>query len=284
MPWQNERRSENVDYRRGIKPARIALGGGIGTLVLVLIAAFLGADPRRALNLIQNDQQVARGQMAAPADPEEGKLADFVKVVLGETGDVWTDVFRKMNKVYKEPTLVMFTGAVQSQCGTASAAVGSFYCPGDQQVYIDLALCKELQNKFKAPGEFAEAYVIAHEVGHHVQNLLGISDRVHAEQSRMSKEEADELTVRLELQADFLAGVWAYHLQNTRRILDAGDLDDGLRAAAAIGDDKLQMEAQGYVVPDSFTHGTSRQRVRWFHKGYQSGRIEVGDTFGADDL
>jgi len=284
MRWQNERRSENVEDRRGIRPAGIAIGGGIGTLILVLVATYLGADPRQVLNLIQNNQKAAPNQAAVPTDPAEDKLADFVKVVLGETEDVWTDQFRKMRKEYTKPTLVLFKGGVSSACGNASAAVGPFYCPGDQKVYIDLSFYQELKDRFKAPGEFAEAYVIAHEIGHHVQNLLGISDKVHSQQSRLSKEEANELSVRLELQADFLAGVWAHHLEKNRQILEAGDVDDGLRAASAIGDDALQREAQGYVVPDSFTHGTSKQRVRWFHKGLQTGDISQGDTFSAADL
>jgi len=264
----------------------MAIGGGIGTLILVLVAVFLGADPRQVLNLIQNNQQAAPApnQAPVPTDPAEDKLADFVKVVLGETEDVWTEQFRKMNKEYKEPTLVLFKDGVSSACGNANASVGPFYCPGDQKVYIDLGFYQELKDKFKAPGEFAEAYVIAHEIGHHVQNLLGISDKVHAQRSRASKTEANELSVRLELQADFLAGVWAHHVYNERQVLEAGDVEDGLRAASAIGDDRLQQEAQGYVVPDSFTHGTSKQRVRWFRKGLQTGDISQGDTFSADDL
>jgi predicted metalloprotease len=285
MRWQNERRSENVEDRRGIPAAGIAVGGGIGALVLVLVALFLGADPKQVLNLLQNNQQAAPGnQPAAPTDPAEDKLADFVKVVLGETEDVWTEQFRKMNKEYKQPTLVLFKNVVNSACGNANAAVGPFYCPADQKVYIDLAFYQELQDRFKAPGEFAEAYVIAHEIGHHVQNLLGISDKVHAQQSRGTKEEGNEMSVRLELQADFLAGVWAHHLHENRQILEAGDVEDGLRAASAIGDDRLQRESQGYVVPDSFTHGTSKQRVRWFRKGLETGDINQGDTFGTDDL
>jgi len=284
MRWQNERRSENVEDRRGVRPAGIAIGGGIGTLILVLVATYLGADPRQVLNLIQNNQQAAPNQAPAQVDPAEDKLADFVKVVLGETEDVWTDLFRKMNKEYKEPTLVLFRDGVRSACGNASASVGPFYCPGDAKVYIDLSFYQALKDRFKAPGEFAEAYVIAHEIGHHVQNLLGISEKVHARQNRVSKEEANELSVRLELQADFLAGVWAHHLQKNRQILEAGDIDDGLRAASAIGDDRLQQEAQGYVVPDSFTHGTSKQRVRWFRRGLQTGDISQGDTFSAEDL
>jgi uncharacterized protein len=189
-----------------------------------------------------------------------------------------------MNKEYKEPRLKLFTGATESGCGFASSAVGPFYCPADQKVYIDLAFYQDLKDKFKAPGEFAEAYVIAHEVGHHVQNLLGISDKVHARQGRATEQEAKKLSVQLELQADFLAGVWAHHLQKNRQILEGGDVEDGLRAASAIGDDRIQRETRGYVIPDSFTHGTSQQRVRWFRKGLQTGDISQGDTFNAEEL
>jgi uncharacterized protein len=273
MRWQNERRSENVEDRRGVPAAGIAVGGGIGAVILVVIALFLGADPKQVLNLLQNNQQAAPGnQPAAPVDPAEDKLADFVKVVLGETEDVWSDQFRKMNKEYKVPTLVLFKDRVNSACGNASAAVGPFYCPADQKVYIDLAFYHELN-----------------EIGHHVQNLLGISDKVRAQQSRGGESEGRELSVRLELQADFLAGVWAHHLHENRQILEAGDVEDGLRAASAIGDDRLQKESQGYVVPDSFTHGTSKQRVRWFTKGFKTGTYrpgdpDQGDTFSAEEL
>ncbi len=219
-----------------------------------------------------------------PGDPAEEERKEFVSVVLGYTEDVWEDLFRKMNKEYVKPKLELFRDATQSGCGNASSAVGPFYCPADQKVYLDLGFFQELKEKFKAPGDFAEAYVVAHEVGHHVQNLLGISDKVHAAQSRASKAEANELSVRLELQADFLAGVWAHHAQKIKSILEVGDVESGLRAATAIGDDRLQMEAQGYVVPDSFTHGTSKQRVRWFTKGLKTGDYSQGDTFNADDL
>ena len=286
MRWKEGRESENVEDRRGITPARLAIGGGIGTLLLALAAIFLGADPRQVLNALQQQQQqqAPAGGPQAPRSPEEEERVKFVKVVLGYTEDVWTDIFRQSGKEYREPTLVTFDRQVESACGMASAAVGPFYCPADSKVYIDVSFFKELEDKFNAPGDFAQAYVVAHEVGHHVQNLLGISNKVHAEQSRMSKEEANELSVRLELQADFLAGVWAHHAQRTKQILEPGDIEGGLRAATAIGDDRLQMEGQGYVVPDSFTHGTSKQRVRWFRKGFQTGDINQGDTFNASDL
>jgi predicted metalloprotease len=285
MRWQEGRRSDNVEDRRGI-PTGVAVGGGIGTLIIVLIAMFLGADPRQVANLIQKNQQAAPNQAGPPVprDPAEEERADFVRVVLGDTEDVWEDLFQNMNKSYTRPTLVLFSDSVKSGCGIAGSAVGPFYCPADQKVYLDLAFFRELTEKFQAPGDFAEAYVVAHEIGHHVQNLLGTSDKVHAAQMRAGKEGANELSVRLELQADFYAGVWAHHAQKMKRILEVGDVESGLRAATAIGDDRLQMEAQGYVVPDAFTHGTSRQRVRWFTKGLKTGDINQGDTFSADDL
>jgi uncharacterized protein len=285
MRWKDGRESENVEDRRGV-PTGVAVGGGIITLIIVLVATFLGADPRQVMQLIQNNQQAAPQQAGppVPGDPAEEERKKFVGVVLGYTEDVWDDLFQKINKEYVKPKLELFRGATQSACGNASSAVGPFYCPADQKVYLDLGFFQELNEKFKAPGDFAEAYVVAHEVGHHVQNLLGISDKIHAAQSRTDKAGANELSVRLELQADFLAGVWAHHAQKTKQILEVGDVETGLRAATAIGDDRLQMEAQGYVVPDSFTHGTSKQRVRWFTKGLKTGDINQGDTFNADEL
>jgi uncharacterized protein len=285
MRWKEGRRSENVEDRRGI-PAGVAIGGGIGTLLIVLVATFLGADPRQVLNLLQNQQQAAPNQAGppVPGDPAEEERKDFVAAVLADTEDVWDDVFQGANKQYVKPTLVLFRGGTTSGCGSATSSVGPFYCPADQKVYIDLGFFQELKERFKAPGDFAEAYVIAHEVGHHVQNLLGISDKVHALQSRASKAEANELSTRLELQADFLAGVWANHAQKMKQILELGDVEGALRAAEAIGDDRLQMEAQGYVVPDSFTHGTSKQRMKWFTKGLKTGDLKEMDTFSAEEL
>jgi predicted metalloprotease len=285
MRWKEGRRSDNVEDRRGITPAGIAIGGGIGTLILALAAIFLGADPRRVLNALQQQQQQAPAQQGdVPKNPAEEERIDFVKVVLADTEDVWTEQFRKMNREYVKPKLDIFARQAETACGFASAAVGPFYCPADSKVYIDLSFFNELEKKYQAPGDFAQAYVVAHEIGHHVQNLLGISNQVHDAQSRMSKEEANELSVRLELQADFLAGAWAHHAQKMRQILEPGDVETALRAATAIGDDRLQMEGQGYVVPDSFTHGTSKQRVRWFRKGLATGDIAQGDTFKAEDL
>ncbi|MGP0063981.1 MAG: neutral zinc metallopeptidase [Isosphaeraceae bacterium] len=286
MRWKDLRRSDNVEDERRIPPAGIAIGGGIGTVVLVIVALFLGADPQQILNVLQNQQQAAprQPQAGAPADPAEEERVDFVKAVLGSTEDVWQDLFRQMNREYQVPHLKLFTGQTNSGCGFASAAMGPFYCPTDDMVYIDLSFYKELTERFHAPGDFAEAYVLAHEVGHHVQNLLGISRKVQAQQQRLGKVEANQLSVRLELQADFLAGVWAHHADAMRQIIEKGDVESALRAATAIGDDRLQRQSQGYVVPDSFTHGTSEQRVRWFRLGLQTGDINQGDTFKAKSL
>jgi predicted metalloprotease len=286
MRWQGERESENVEDIRGGGVGPMVIGGGLGTIVILLLASFIGFDPRPLLRMQQqNAPAQARPGQNAPVDPEQEQLAKFVKVVLGETEDVWQEVFREqVGKPYRDPKLVLFTGQVNSACGLTSAAVGPFYCPGDEKVYIDLAFYDELKRRFKAPGEFAQAYVIAHEVGHHVQNLLGISRQVDALRRRLSERDMNAVSVRMELQADFLAGVWAHHTQRMKSILEPGDIESGLRAATAIGDDRIQMQAQGYVVPDSFTHGTSEQRVRWFTKGLQTGDIRQGDTFNADRL
>jgi predicted metalloprotease len=277
MKWKGRRQSENVEDRRSMRGPAVA-GGGLLTLVVIVGAILFGADPQMIMNLLGNVQQQApQGDAGPPAANDE--LAQFVSVVLADTEEVWEAQFRKLGKQYQEPKLILFRGAVQSACGFQQSATGPFYCPPDQKVYIDLDFYNELKSRLGAPGDFAQAYVIAHEVGHHVQNLLGISDDVHRRQSRASKEEANRLSVRLELQADFLAGVWAHHAQQNWQILEPGDIDEALRAAAAIGDDKLQADARGYVRPESFTHGTSEQRVRWFTRGLKSGDIEQGDTF-----
>ena len=254
------------------------VGGGVGTLVLMLLVLALGGDPRALL------QQGNRGGGPAVNDPAQEELKEFVSVVLADTEVVWHEQFRKQGATYREPKLVLFTDQVRSACGLADAAVGPFYCPADDNVYLDMAFFDELARRFNAPGDFAQAYVIAHEVGHHVQNLMGTSDKVHAARRRVSETEYNELSVRLELQADFYAGVWAHHANRSRQLLEIGDLEEGLRAASAIGDDRLQKQTQGYVVPDSFTHGTSEQRVRWFRKGYDTGDIRQGDTFSATAL
>jgi predicted metalloprotease len=279
MLWQNGRRSENVEDRRGIGVGGIA-GGGIGVVVIALIAMFFGVDPRVILQ--EADQGTPSGQQqAVPVDPAQDKLKDFVSVVLADTEDTWGELFQKAGATYERPKLVLFTGAVRSACGLAQAAVGPFYCPGDQKVYIDLDFYKMLEQRFGAPGEFAKAYVVAHEIGHHVQNLLGTSEKVHAAMERSSRERANQLSVRQELQADCYAGIWANHANRSRHILEAGDVEAGLNAAAAIGDDRLQKQTQGYVAPESFTHGSSAQRVQWFRHGLESGELSACDTFKA---
>jgi predicted metalloprotease len=266
-----------------LTPGRVAVGGGAGILILALVTYLLGGDPQQVLKLLQNNPPQAAPQGAPAPNPAQDELKRFASVVLADTEDVWGDQFRKLGKVYRKPTLVLFTGQVDSACGLADAAVGPFYCPGDQKLYLDFSFFDELKNRFRAPGEFAQAYVIAHEVGHHVQNLLGISERVDAQRRSLTKAEYNRLSVRLELQADFLAGFWAYHAQKTKNILDPGDLEAALRAANAIGDDRLQKQARGYVVPDSFTHGTSAQRIRWFRRGFETGDFSQGDTFRVSD-
>ncbi|MBV8881305.1 MAG: neutral zinc metallopeptidase [Planctomycetaceae bacterium] len=267
MQWSGRRESDNVEDRRGSGGGRIAIGGGVSLLVL-LAAWALGIDPRLLLNSGLVDTAPSQSR---PVDASEEPLKHFVGVVLADTEDVWHAQFVKLGQTYREPKLVLFSGQVSSACGMAGSAVGPFYCPGDQKVYLDLQFFRELQDRFHAPGDFAQAYVVAHEVGHHVQKLLGISDRVHAQRSRQSERDSNRESVRLELQADFLAGVWAHHAQQSKKILDPGDLEEALRAANAIGDDRLQKQSRGVVVPDSFTHGTSAQRIRWFRKGFDSG-------------
>jgi len=283
MRWRGERESSNVEDRRGISTGKVAIGGGLGTLIIVILALLLGADPQQILQQVPQNNPSAPVQSSRPNNQQEDEMKKFVSVVLGKTEDVWTDVFRKNGRQYREPTLVLFTDQVQSACGISGAAVGPFYCPGDQKVYIDLSFYEELRRRFNAPGDFAQAYVIAHEVGHHVQKLLGISDKVDAMQRRMSESDANQLSVRLELQADFFAGVFARYVKE-QGLLEPGDVEEALRAATAIGDDTIQKQSQGYVVPDSFTHGTSEQRLRWFRKGYDTGDIRQGDTFASTNL
>ena len=283
MRWQDLRPSGNVEDQRGISGKTLAMGGGgIGTIIIFLIYMFMGGDPSKLGS--QLSQPGAGQSQNQPLSAEDRQLGDFVSRVLGDTEDVWHSLFVKMGKEYREPKLVLFSDRVQSGCGFASAASGPFYCPEDQKVYIDLAFYRELKNRFRAPGDFAQAYVIAHEVGHHVQKLLGTSDRVHAMRQRLSEGEYNKVSVRLELQADFYAGVWAHHAQRVKSILEPGDIEEALNAASKIGDDNIQKQAQGYVVPESFTHGTGEQRVRWFKKGFETGDPAQGDTFNARDL
>lgn len=271
MKWEGREESSNVEDRRGLGPTTLAAGGG-GIVVLILAFVF-GVDPQQLNKVIkggnpQGEQQGAPRQV----DPEEERMARFAKVVFNDTEVIWEEQFKKANLKYRKPVLVLFSGQVNSACGSADAAVGPFYCPGDDRVYIDLSFFRELDRKFKAPGEFARAYVIAHEVGHHVQNQLGYAKRAN-EVRRQGKAEGNRASVRLELQADYLAGVWAQHAEKRFKFLETGDVESGLRAANQIGDDTLQKRAKGHVVPDSFTHGTSVQRVKWFRRGLQSGEF-----------
>ena len=286
MRWEGRRQSGNVEDRRGQGGGRggggLALGGGIGTLVLVVVVMLLGGDPRALLDMAT--QAPTQQGSESVSSPEDEKLKELVAVVLADTEEVWEAEFAKLGRTYQQPKLVVFAGGVRSGCGFADAQVGPFYCPADLTVYVDLSFFRELSQRFGAPGDFAQAYVIAHEVGHHVQNLLGTSDQVNAARGRVSTEKQNELSVRLELQADFLAGLWAKKAQEKFNFLEPGDVEEALRAANAIGDDTLQKQAQGRVVPDSFTHGTSQQRVKWFRKGFESGDIRQGDTFSSRDL
>ncbi len=282
MRWRGERQSSNIEDRRGMGAGKVAVGGGLGTVLILIIALIFGADPRQLLEQVPTEPS-SQVQSSRPLNPEEEQLKEFVGVVLAKSEDVWNNLFQQNGRQYREPTLVLFTNQVESACGRAGASVGPFYCPGDEKVYIDLSFYEELKRRFQAPGDFAQAYVIAHEVGHHVQHLLGISDRVDAMRGRVSQAEANQLSVRLELQADFYAGVFARYVKD-QGILDPGDIEEALTAASAIGDDKIQRQTTGYVVPDSFTHGSSEQRLRWFKRGYDSGDIRQGDTFSARDL
>jgi len=278
MKWQGRQESGNIEDRRGSSTGRMAVGGGIGTIVIVLVVWLLGGDPSKLLNMIPGGADTAQVSTSA----EEGQMEQFVAVVLKDTETVWGKIFEKSNMTYRQPKLVLFRDQVESACGLASSAAGPFYCPSDEKVYIDLSFCDQLKTKFGAYGDFAVAYVIAHEIGHHVQNQLGIIARIDGQKSRLGKTKANQLTVKLELQADFLAGMWAHYAQEMLHTLDAGDIEEAMNAAAAVGDDKLQMKYQGRVVPDAFTHGTSAQRKEWFRKGWLTGDLKKGDTFKAD--
>ena len=282
MRWEHGRRSDNIEDRRGMRVGRKGLaGGGIGAIVLALVVMYLGGDPSVVLNQAGGLIPVPAEQQASPSSPEEEKLKEFMSVVLADTEDVWGALFKASGQVYTQPHLVLFSGAVQSACGHAEAAMGPFYCPGDQKLYLDMRFFNDLAQRHDAPGDFAQAYVVAHEVGHHVQTLLGISDKVHAARSRAAEAEGNALQVRMELQADCFAGVWAHHANRERQILEPGDTEEALAAAAGVGDDRLQQQARGYVVPESFTHGSSEQRMQWFKRGMQSGDPGQCDTFKA---
>jgi uncharacterized protein len=290
MKLDDSRRSDNVEDERGsggggggggIRGIHLGLGG---TVVLLVVGYFMGISPSTMLSFLNGDGQQVTAPAGAPAAPAtEGNDAqvDFVRAVLGETEDVWGAYFSKMGKTYVPPKLVLFTYSVESACGMAKSAAGPFYCPGDRKVYLDLGFFQQLSSEFGAPGDFARAYVIAHEVGHHVQNLLGITDKASSAEQQAGKVGANHVSVEVELQADCFAGVWAEQANQARHIMESGDLESGLTAASSVGDDTLQKEHQGMVVPDSFTHGTSAQRVRWFRRGFESGKLDACDTFGA---
>jgi len=284
MRWRSGRRSRNIEDRRGMRVSRKVKGGGLGFIVIALIAMYFGVDPSMILNMGQqtNVSTTSYSTQGSTAGGD-AQLADFVSAVLGDTEDTWNELFRQVGRTYQEPTLVLFSGAVNSACGFAQAAVGPFYCPGDQKVYIDLSFFQDLKKRFQAPGDFAQAYVIAHEIGHHVQTLLGISEKVHALRGRISKVEANKLSVRQELQADCFAGVWANNAHRARQILEKGDIEEALNAASSIGDDRLQRQSRGYVTPDSFTHGSSAQRIRWFKQGIKTGDITQCNTFEVEN-
>lgn len=284
MRWEGDRQSENVEDRRGMSAGGRGLAlGGIGTIVVVLVALFLGVDPRALLDQIATTAPPAVQQRGGPSgrSPEENKLAEFSSVVLADTEDVWGQVFKQNGASYANPKLVLYTGAVESACGYAQAAMGPFYCPNDQKLYLDLSFFHDLHTRYGAAGDFAQAYVIAHEVGHHVQNQLGILEKARAAQERASKEAANAIQVRVELQADCLAGVWANKADQMKHVLESGDIEEALAAAAGVGDDRLQRQARGYVVPESFTHGTSAERQHWFSVGAKSGDMGRCNTFSA---
>jgi predicted metalloprotease len=301
MRWRIGRRSANVEDRRGMgtpvgmrmpggmrmprgRAARAGGVGGIGIVIIALIAMFLGVDPSFLFQGTPMTPGPSVQQRQGPPPAAQAELADFVSVVLADTEDTWHPLFEQMGRTYQEPVLVLFSDAVDSACGQAGAAVGPFYCPGDRKVYIDLTFFQELSDRFGAPGDFAQAYVLAHEVGHHVQTLLGISDQVRSVRDTLGEADANALSVRQELQADCFAGIWAFHADRARQIIEQGDVEEALTAATAIGDDRLQREGQGYVVPESFTHGSSEQRVRWFQAGLTKGELNVCDTFSPDQL
>ncbi|PWV55951.1 neutral zinc metallopeptidase [Chitinophaga sp. S165] len=286
MRWQNRRLSDNVEDRRGGGGGirTIGIGGGIGGIIIVVLALLFNQDPQQALQSVQQGNGGAPQSQSQTVTGNSDEISRFASTVLADTEEVWHELFSQMNKNYKDAGMVLYTDYNQSGCGAAQAAMGPFYCPADEKVYLDLNFFTEMEQRFKVAGDFAMAYVIAHEVGHHVQNLLGTSRKVQSMRSQLSEREYNKLSVMLELQADFLAGVWAHHAQKKHNILEPGDIEEALNAASAVGDDALQKASQGRVVPDAFTHGTSAQRVRWFKKGFETGDIRQGDTFNAADL
>ena len=281
MRWQGRRQSDNVEDRRGISGRGLAVGGGLGGIVLVVLYFLLGGNPSDITQSVQVGDQTSSGTAGATLSAHDKEMGQFVSSVLASIEDVWRARFQEMGKTYVEPKLVLFSGQIDSACGYAGASSGPFYCPGDSKVYIDLSFFEDMQRQLGAPGDFATAYVIAHEVGHHIQNLLGINDQVMARRGRMTEREYNKVSVRMELQADFLAGVWAHYARQEVGFIEEGDIEEGINAAGAVGDDRIMKQSQGYVVPDAFTHGTSAQRIRWFRKGLETGDIRQGDTFNA---
>lgn len=282
MKWTGRRESSNVDDRRGLSGGKLAAGGGVAGVVIYLLYTLLSGgniDPSQVQQQLSEQTNQSSQQLSPQEQAADDERAKFVKVVVAETEDVWNKIFAESGSQYAEPVLVLYRDAVASACGKASSASGPFYCPGDNKMYIDLSFYQELQDKLNAPGDFAMAYVIAHEVGHHIQNLMGTADKVNRLRQQLSETEFNRYSVMLELQADFYAGVWANHAQKMKNILDPGDIDEALNAANAIGDDRLQRQSTGQVMPDAFTHGTSAQRMYWFKKGYETGDIKQGDTF-----
>lgn len=284
MKWKGGRRSSNVEDRRGMSPRGGLVGGGIGSILLIIAALYFGVDPSFLIEGMQSSNVSTSGTQPTAEELRNDPLADMIAVVIADTEDVWGELFAIQGRRYEQPTLVLFTGTTRSACGLGQAAMGPFYCPADKKAYIDLSFYDEMRNRFRAPGDFAQAYVIAHEIGHHVQNLLGVSNKVRQMQARAGKAEGNQLSVRLELQADCLAGVWANRADKARGILESGDIDEALNAASAIGDDRLQKQTRGTVVPESFTHGTSTQRQHWFRTGLQSGDPDRCDTFSVANL
>ena len=283
MRWRGRRQSSNIDDRRGARTGRASLGGGLGVIAILIAGYFLGIDPRPFLQLLQQTQQTTQPPATGVPGPADD-ASQFTAVVLADTEDAWNVLLPQVGKRYEEPRLVLFSGRVNSACGLASAAVGPFYCPADRQVYIDLIFFEDLRTRFGAGGDFAQAYVIAHEIGHHVQTLIGVSQQVQRLKARASTVDANRLSVRQELQADCFAGIWAHHTERSKQILEAGDVEEALNAASAIGDDRLQKQSRGYVTPDSFTHGSAEQRVRWFRRGLERGELSDCDTFNAQQL
>lgn len=281
MKWRNRRSSSNIEDRRGARSGGAKKAGGLTVVIVTLAAMYFGVDPRIIMGVVDDVSSGGSSTQQSNYQPsaKQKQLGEFVGVVLADTEDTWNALFQRQGMRYEEPKLVLFTDTVRSACGHAEAAMGPFYCPGDHKIYIDLGFYQQLKSQHNAPGDFAQAYVIAHEVGHHVQNLLGISTKVRNAQQGVSKAQGNQLSVRLELQADCFAGIWARNTEKTKHVLEQGDIEEALTAASAIGDDRLQKQARGYASPESFTHGTSRQRVKWFKKGLLDGSIRGCNTF-----